>query len=152
MVFRGTDATRQKVPRTGRILVDKPDGNVVQMELQSAGGPVEPGGRTRWVLSWGDVKIGEVTYLLPVAEDGTWHNGSAGDTWHVTVKYKNHRHFEAATSVKFHEETAPSKEVGFEELVKATMIHLARGPILYAQMVFSGHFTGLSPAGGDLSA
>ena len=96
-------------PHTGRLLVDKTEGSVVQIELRSDGGPMEPGGQTRWVLSWGDVKIGEATYLLPVAEDWTWRPGSAGDTWHVTVQYKNHRHFEAATSVQFHEEAAGPK-------------------------------------------
>jgi hypothetical protein len=56
------------------------------------------------------VRIGEASYLLPVAEDWIWRWGATGDTWQATVQFKNHRHFEAATGVQFQEETGPRKE------------------------------------------
>lgn len=94
---------------TGRILADKTERSVIQMEIESDGGPADPGGRNRSVLTWSEVKIGEASYLLPAAEDWTWHSGGTGDTWHVTVQYRNHRHFESATSVRFQEESGRPK-------------------------------------------
>ena len=46
------------------------------------------------------MKIGDATYLLPIsAEFGARRSdGSAG---RVLVEYKNHRHFDVATSVTF---------------------------------------------------
>ena len=52
-------------------------------------------------ISWDYVKIGGASYLLPVALD-YFVDIVSGDTWHVSVEYKNHRHFEAATNVTFH--------------------------------------------------
>ena len=50
--------------------------------------------------SWDYVKIGDATYLLPISAEFVARrlDGSAG---RVRVEYKNHRHFEAATSVTF---------------------------------------------------
>jgi hypothetical protein len=53
------------------------------------------------MTSWNDEKIGDSSYLLPVALD--FFVGFAnGDVWRVNVEYKNHRRFEADTSVTFH--------------------------------------------------
>jgi hypothetical protein len=42
-------------------------------------------------VSWDYVKIGDTTYLLPVAAefDALY---SSGVRWRVTLEYKNHRH------------------------------------------------------------
>ena len=87
--------------RTGRVLVDAGRGNVVRYEEEASGFP-EKFGKDRGTVteSWDYMKIGDVAYLLPVsAEIGARRSdGSAG---RVDVEYKNHRHFEAATSITF---------------------------------------------------
>jgi hypothetical protein len=88
---------------TGHILVD-PEGHVIQ--LVDVAGSIS-------VLTWDQVKIGDSSHLLPVGEDWTWRapDGGAlhGDTWHVAVQYKNHRHFEAAINLRFTEDATPRK-------------------------------------------
>jgi hypothetical protein len=85
--------------KAGRILVDDV-GNVIQMEHHEVGMPADLGSGGTYVFRWGDVKIGDATHLLPIAEDWTWY-GPDGDTWHVTASFHNHRHFEAATNLQF---------------------------------------------------
>ena len=83
----------------GQILVNQA-GNVIQMERTDVGIPTDLGLGSTTVLRWGKVKIGDATHLLPIAEDWTFYSAN-GDTWHVTVTFQNHRHFEAATSIQF---------------------------------------------------
>jgi len=100
----GTLGYRQyDAARTGRILVEDLGGNVIQMEFEVIQTPGITSGNDKEVYTWDDVTIGDASHLLPVAADYVypWPNG---DSWHVTVQYKNHRHFEAATTVKFQEE------------------------------------------------
>ena len=82
----------------------------------------EADARSQEILSRDYVNIGDASYLLPVASEyvfpfaddepqlrrsrGPLRNG---DTWHVDVKYKDHRHFEAATSILFEEAPAPPR-------------------------------------------
>lgn len=86
---------------TGRILVDAGRGSVVRYEEEAAGFP-EKFGKERGssTASWGTVRIGDATYLLPVSAEFVARraDGSAGK---VSVEYKNHRHFETAASVTF---------------------------------------------------
>ncbi len=98
----GIIAYQQYAPaRTGRILVDAPGGNVIQMEYETTGTPAEFSGEDKVVLSWDFVKIGDTSYLLPVASDYVF-TFSSGDMWDIAVQYKNHRHFEASTNLTFH--------------------------------------------------
>jgi hypothetical protein len=87
--------------RTGRILLNAGRGNIVRYEEESFGYP-EQFGMDRYTVteSWGDVRIGDSSFLLPVSTECVVRrsDGSAGK---VSVEYKNHRHFEAATSVDF---------------------------------------------------
>lgn len=82
----------------GRIVVDS-DGNVLQMEHREIGVPNGFDGGASRVLGLGEVKIGENVHLLPVSLD--WTSTLWGDTWHVAVTYKNHRHFEGTASIQF---------------------------------------------------
>ncbi len=99
----GTIAYQQYNPaRTGRILVDDPGGNVMQMEYDTTGTPADfSGERHKVILSWDFVKIGDTPYLLPVAAEYVF-TFSSGDVWHIAVPYKKNRHFEASTNVTFH--------------------------------------------------
>jgi hypothetical protein len=82
----------------GRIVVDA-DGNVLEMEHREAGVPSGFDGGANKVLEWGEVKIGENVHLLPVSLD--WTSALWGDTWHIAVTYKNHRHFEGTANIQF---------------------------------------------------
>jgi hypothetical protein len=95
---------RSNPARTGRILVDADRGNVVRYEEEAAGFPEKfVKDRGTVAQSWDYVKIGDGTYLLPISAEfvARRSDGSAG---RVLVEYKNHRHFEAATSVTFGKE------------------------------------------------
>jgi hypothetical protein len=87
--------------RTGRVLTADPSGEVLQFEEEASGFPPGYGFVQRdQVMSWDSVKIGDASHWLPTAADFIWHYKS--DTlYRVTVEYKNHRHFEAATSVTY---------------------------------------------------
>ncbi len=52
-------------------------------------------------VKWDYVKIGERSFLLPVSAE-VFGGFVRERLWHVVMEYKNHRHFEAATSVTFH--------------------------------------------------
>jgi hypothetical protein len=93
---------RHNAARTGRVLVDS-DGNVIQYE-EEAVGPFPAGfhfDQRNEVVSWDRVAIGDASFWLPVAADFIWRYPS-GEQQRTTIEYKNHRHFEAATSLTFH--------------------------------------------------
>jgi hypothetical protein len=72
------------------------------MEYETTGTPADfSGQRHKVILSWDFVKIGDASFLLPVAADYVFAF-SSGDVWHIAVQYKNHRHFEASTNLMFH--------------------------------------------------
>jgi hypothetical protein len=86
--------------RIGRILVEA-GGSMIQYEEEAIefpkGFPVDSFKET---TSWDYGKIGDSSYLLPVGYE--FFFGFTGELWHVSVEYKNHRRFEAATNVTFH--------------------------------------------------
>jgi hypothetical protein len=86
--------------QTGRVLVDETDGNVLQMEIQAVGTPPELGGGISEISSWDHVRIGDASWLLPIATDFVWIT-PRGETWHVAAQYRNHRHFEASADITF---------------------------------------------------
>ena len=71
--------------KDGQILVDDA-GHVVQFKEGDT------------TLSWGYVRIGESSHLLPVAADYvfTFPDG----VWHIEVQFKNHKHFESSIQLK----------------------------------------------------
>jgi len=50
-------------------------------------------------VAWDNVEIGGASHLLPVAYELALTR--AGAVFRVAVEYRNHRHFEAASSVTF---------------------------------------------------
>jgi hypothetical protein len=86
--------------QSGRFLVDDPEGRVIQFESVQNELPPEFGlVESKQVLSWEYVKVGDSSFLLPVAGDyfSTFTNG---DVWHIVVEYKNHKHFETSIKLK----------------------------------------------------
>jgi hypothetical protein len=94
---------RYNPAQTGRFLVDEREGSVIQVEQEAHEFP-KGFGADAWkqTITWDYVKTGDGTYLLPVAVDMVGGFTQA-DLWHITVEYKNHRHFQAATNVTFHD-------------------------------------------------
>jgi hypothetical protein len=90
--------------RTGRVLIDEPGGEILQFEEEATGFPRGFAFIQRnQVMTWGAVKIGDASHWLPVAADFIWRMGD-GDLFRTTVEYRNHRHFEAATNIRFDNE------------------------------------------------
>ena len=85
---------------SGRIVTDEPTGDVLQMEYQGNGMPREMGSDGRVAYSWEFVKIGGASYFLPATADSTFDTQN-GDSWHIFVQFKDHRHFESSTIVTF---------------------------------------------------
>lgn len=88
--------------RTGRFLVDDASGRVVRFEVECSGLPT--GFRVleqKEAATWDSVKIGDTSHWLPVGLDFVFRYAT-GTQWRAAVEYRNHRHFEAATSVTFH--------------------------------------------------
>jgi hypothetical protein len=98
-LFSGTK--RYNPAWSGRFLIEDPGGSVVQFEEEAHQFPkgfgADPLTQT---TTWDYVKIGEASYLLPIATE-IFGGFTRGDLWHVVVEYKNHRHFEAATDITF---------------------------------------------------
>ncbi len=89
-------------PWTGRFVVEDPGGAVIQFEEEAHEFPKDFGADAlRESITWDYVKIGDGTFLLPVAEE-IFGGFVRENLYHVTVEYKNHRHFEASTNVSFH--------------------------------------------------
>ncbi len=88
--------------RTGRVLVEDPGGNVIQVDDEAGEFPpdFEFASREEHV-SWDYVKIGENSHLLPVRANFVVFY-SSGTRYRVEVEYKNHRHFETSSNVTFH--------------------------------------------------
>lgn len=94
--------TRRYNPaRRGRFLVDVPGNNLIRLEVEAVDFPKSFGNDT-WTeaSSWDSVKIGDESYLLPVAFE-TVIGSSSADLVGAVVEYKNHRHFEASADVTF---------------------------------------------------
>lgn len=88
--------------KTGRLLLDEQAGNVVRLETEAGGFPKAfPIVSVRKQVSWDDVKIADATHLLPVSAEITVVLAT-GEMRLSRNEYKNHRHFEAASSITFH--------------------------------------------------
>ena len=92
---------RNSPPRSGRFFIDDPGGNLVRFEQEAHEFPKGFGADPMsQIVTWDYIQIGDVSYLLPVSME-IFGGFSGGHLWHVLVEYKNHRHFEAASSVSF---------------------------------------------------
>jgi len=88
--------------KTGRILLDEGEENVIRLETNSEVFPEAfPISAIEKRVSWDFVKIGDAVHVLPVAAEITvvLSNGEMRLAKH---EYRNHRHFEAASKVTFH--------------------------------------------------
>jgi hypothetical protein len=87
--------------RSGRVLVDDPGGNIVRIEIRQTG--VADFGQVDVKMSWSDVRIGDTSYLLPVKDEYVYRFPTAQTRgeWRVSVEFKNHRHFEASSTIQF---------------------------------------------------
>jgi hypothetical protein len=87
--------------RRGRFLIDDPGGTLIYFEIEATEFPkgfdADP---SKEIETWDYVKIGDATYLLPVSTE-MFTGFQRENLWRVTVQYRNHRHFEASTSVTF---------------------------------------------------
>jgi hypothetical protein len=95
------NGNRQVVAITGRILVDAANLHVLRAEWEGTGFP-EKFAVDRYTVTeqWGYATIGGSSYLVPVSSEIVVRM-SDGSTERGTTEYKNHRHFEAATSITF---------------------------------------------------
>jgi hypothetical protein len=93
---------RYNPARMGRVFVEDPSGSVMQVDDAATGFPAnfEFAGKEQHMY-WDYVKIGDNSNLLPVRANFLV-GYSDGTRYRVEVEYKNHRHFEASTSVTFH--------------------------------------------------
>jgi hypothetical protein len=86
--------------RTGRVLIDELTGEVLRFEEEATGFPRGFGFTQRnQVMTWGSVKIGDDSHWLPVSADFIWKMGA--NLYRTAIEYRNHRHFEAATSITY---------------------------------------------------
>jgi hypothetical protein len=87
--------------RTGRVLIDGSSGNVLQFEEEAFGFPKGFAFITRHqVMAWDSVKIGEVSYWLPVSAEFTWTHTTPLRK-RAVVEYRNHRHFESTADIQY---------------------------------------------------
>jgi hypothetical protein len=94
--------TRRYNPaRRGRFLVDIPANRLVRFEEEAIDFPKNFGNDT-WTeaATWDSVRIGDESYLLPVAFETVIGN-SSDYLFRAVVEYSNHRHFQASADVKF---------------------------------------------------
>jgi hypothetical protein len=87
--------------RTGRVLIDGPSGEVLQFEEEASGFPREYAFVSRHqVMAWDYVKIGEASHWLPVSAEFVWTTDTPLRV-KAAVEYRNHRHFESSTDIKY---------------------------------------------------
>ena len=93
---------RYNPARTGRVLVDGASGHVNHLEEDASGFPAAWDLKDRKEqVSWGYVRIGDDSHLLPVAAEFVFLYAS-GARQRITVAYSNHRHFEASSNLEYH--------------------------------------------------
>jgi len=92
----------------GYIFLENPGARLVQFEYKALNLP-ESFLLSSWVrkISWGDVRIGDKVFLLPVRADlvaanSLTHGSRHAETEHIVWEYRNYRHFEAESSITFH--------------------------------------------------
>jgi hypothetical protein len=95
------DSRQFNPARTGYAFLDD-GGNLIELEETADGFPADFGFKRRTEsVTWDYVKIGSDSHLLPVAATFEIFY-SSGLRSRIEVEYRNHRHFEASTSVEFH--------------------------------------------------
>jgi hypothetical protein len=85
--------------RTGHVLIDETTGCALRFEEEMLEFPAQSELRVKETVVWDNVEIGGASHLLPVAYELALTRARA--VFRITVEYRNHRHFEAASSVTF---------------------------------------------------
>jgi hypothetical protein len=94
--------------RAGRVLIEPSSGRAVRFEEDATGFPADYNFvRRNQVMTWGYVKTASGPIWLPTSAEFIWTLPN-GLRYQVAVAYRNHRHFEAVTSVSFAAPGAPS--------------------------------------------
>jgi hypothetical protein len=102
--YWGIDGKRYIAARNGRVFVDEPAGNLIRYEEEASQFPQGFGAVSlREATQWDYVRLGDASYLLPVEYEISGAL-SSGDRWRVSGEFKNHRHFQASTSLTFHQD------------------------------------------------
>lgn len=84
-----------------RALIADPAGDLLQYEEDATGFPKGFGFVQRHqVMTWDSVKIIDASHWLPVAADFVWSYSDAS-LYRVSIEYRNHRHFEAASTITY---------------------------------------------------
>jgi hypothetical protein len=94
---------RYNPPRTGHVFIDEPSGSLFQLDEDTRGFPAEFEFAEREErITWDYVKIGEDSHLLPVRAYclAVYYSGTQ---FRIEVEYKNHRHFQSSTNLKFNQ-------------------------------------------------
>jgi hypothetical protein len=92
---------RYNPARTGHAFIDEPGGYVIRLDEEASGFPADfEFAQREEQVSWDYVKIGDASHLLPISANFVVLY-SSGVKWRVEVEYKNHRHFEASTDLRF---------------------------------------------------
>jgi hypothetical protein len=94
---------RYNPARVGHVFIDEPSGSLFQLDEDTRGFPAEFEFAEREErISWDYVKIGEDSHLLPVRAHclAVYYSGTQ---FRIEVEYKNHRHFQSSTNVKFNQ-------------------------------------------------
>ena len=87
--------------RTGRVVINSSSGDVLQFEEEATGFPKGFLFTQRnQVMTWGFVRFGAASHWLPVSAEFIWKMGD-GSLTRASVEYKNHRHFEAASDIRY---------------------------------------------------
>jgi hypothetical protein len=87
--------------RTGHVFIDGESANILQLDEDATSFPAEIQFKQREEhITWDYVKIGDDSHLLPIRADFEvrYYDGTH---YRIEVEYKNHRHFESSTSLKF---------------------------------------------------
>jgi hypothetical protein len=99
--FLYLDNRQANPPRSGHVLIDDATGNVMQYDEEAAGFPADFGMTQRnEEVTWANVTIGDSPHLLPMTASFLVRYASGAQA-RIEVEYRNHRHFEASSTIAF---------------------------------------------------
>jgi hypothetical protein len=86
----------------GKVTITEDDGMAVRLESKAIGFPPDfPVSSTEEIIVWGWVDAGNKRQLLPVKHDFLVVHAAQHQAYLDRIEYKDHRHFEALSSVAF---------------------------------------------------
>jgi len=92
---------RYNPERSGHVYLEASSGSLMELDEDATGFPSEfEFARRQERESWDYVRVGDATHLLPISAEFVVQY-SGGASWKIEVTYRNHRHFEASTTIKY---------------------------------------------------